>query len=89
MDFTDGFPVAGRTMSVASDTTDGLIANNFGSLFNVTIKNELIGTVNFIIRENTVMEDEPPRSPSTTVVNPLIQDTRYSITNNIIKHEFT
>jgi len=89
MDFTDGFPVAGRTMVVASDATKGLITNNFGSFLNVTIKNELIGTMNFIIRENTVVEDKPPGSPSTTVVNPLIQDTRDSITNNVIKHEFT
>jgi hypothetical protein len=49
VDFADRFAVAGGTITVASDTAEGLIANNFRSIFNITVENEFIRTMNFVI----------------------------------------
>lgn len=43
-------------------------------------------TVDFVIRENAVMEDEPSRTPSTAVIHPLVKNAGDSISYNLVYH---
>lgn len=85
MDFTKGLSLKGTVrFAVARDDTHGFIADDLGSLLGFRVDDDLIGTVNFVVRENTVLEHEPPWPPSFTVVHPLMQYPRDSVPDEVV-----
>lgn len=87
MDFADGFALARGVIAVTSNSTEGLFPDDHRPPFDFSIEHELIGAVDFEIRKNAVLENEPPRAPPATVIDPLVQDARDSISDNAIDHD--
>lgn len=87
MDFADGFTDAGLRAGSAGESTDGVFADDHRSSFGFVTYRDLIGAVDFEIGENTVLEDEPPGTPSPAVVDPLVQNARDPIPHNVVDHD--
>lgn len=76
MDFTTGFAAEGfgrRGEFRTIDSTQRFLTDNHRALLRLRIGDDLTGTVNFVIGEYTVLEDEPAGPPSPPVIHPLVQ----------------
>ncbi|KAJ1386599.1 hypothetical protein SESBI_40649 [Sesbania bispinosa] len=71
-------------MAVAGDAAEGLFADDFGLGFDFTIEDEFIRSVNLVIRENAVVEDEPARAPTTAIVHPLVEDAGDTVSDDVV-----
>lgn len=87
MDFADGFTLARGVIAVTGNSTQRLFPDNHRSPFDFIVEHELVRTVDFEIRENAILEYEPPRAPPATVIDPLVQDAGDSIPDNAIDHD--
>lgn len=76
--------VSGIRIAVARDPSHGFFADNLGALLGFVIDDDLIGTVNLIVRKHTVLKDKPSRSPSFAVIDPLVEYPGDSISNQVI-----
>lgn len=56
-----------------------IVSNNLKSPNNLLINDNLIRSVYFIIRNDAVLQDEPPRSPSLAVIDPLVENPADSV----------
>lgn len=86
MDFADGLPakVNVTEFPIARDEAKRFFANDFGSLLGFGVDDDLVGTVNFVVRENTVLENEPATAPSFSVVNPLVKNSGDSVPDEVV-----
>lgn len=86
MNFADGLSISGRIMAVSGDSTNGFFSDDHGAFFDFAVEDEFIGAVDFEIREDAVVEDEPAWAPSTAVVDPLVKDAGDSVSDNAGHH---
>lgn len=87
MDFTEGLAAMLRIaidMLMSRDDPHGLVPDNFGSFLSLGANENLIGTVNLVIGQYTVLQNEPPRPPSFPVIDPLVEYSRYPIPNDVV-----
>lgn len=56
----------------------GILSNDHISFLAFRINNDLIMTMDFVIRQNTIFQNKPSRTPTSTIIDPLIQNSRYS-----------
>lgn len=86
MDFTERFStmLIWIRIAIAIDPSNRFITDNFGAFFSFMINDDLIRSVNLVVRENTILKNKPSRSPSFTVIHPLIQYTGDSISDEVV-----
>lgn len=86
MDFTKGFAAKREwlRMGAAGDAPEGVLTDDFTAFLGLLIDDDLIRTVDLVIGENTILKEEPPGSPSLAVVDPLVQNPRYSIPDYVV-----
>jgi hypothetical protein len=89
MEFAEEFAEARLSARIARETTEGLFADDHGSTFGFVIESDPIGTVDFVIGENAVLEYEPTWTPSTAIVDPLVKNPRDSIPYNVVNHNLS
>lgn len=65
----------------AGDQAEGVLADDFTTFLSLLIDGDLIGAMDLEIGENTILKEEPSGSPPLAVVDPLVQNPRYSIPN--------
>lgn len=87
MDFTKGF--AGKRERVrmgaaGGDAAEGVLTDDLTAFLGLLVDDDLIRSVDLVIGEDTILKEEPPRSPSLAVVDPLVQNPRYSIPHNVV-----
>ena len=62
-----------------------ILSDNFKSLDTLRINHNLIGSMNLIIRNDTVLQHKPSRPPSFAIIHPLVQHSTYPVPHeNII-----
>lgn len=74
--------LSGATEAVAATATpigflhvpDRVLADHSDSFLSRWTRQDLVRTVNLVVRKHTVFEHEPPPSPSLPVVHPLVQN---------------
>lgn len=87
MDFTKRFSpelIRKGRIAVASDPPHGFFADNLGAFLGFWIHDDLIRSVNLVVGENTVLENEPARSPSLAVVDPLVKYPGDSVPDEVV-----
>lgn len=62
----------------------GDLADDLGSLLCFLIDNDLITSMNLIVRQNAILKHKPTRTPTFAVVDPLIEYTTNTIANDIV-----
>lgn len=87
MDFTEGFRAQDRVaVAVAGrQAPHGFIADDFGSLVGFEIDLDLIGSVDLVVGEDSVLEDEPAAAPAFSVVDPLLQDAGDGVADEVVE----
>lgn len=79
MNFTEGFAVKELLwrergpILLPRDPPDGFIADDLRSLLGLPVHHDLIGSMNLVVRQNAVLQHEPPRPPPLPVIHPLVQ----------------
>lgn len=75
MNFAKRLTPLRATILVTRDSPERLFANNSGSFLSLLTDHNSIRSMNLIIRKHTVLQYEPPRSPTFSVIHPLMQNT--------------
>lgn len=86
MDFPKGLSAVliWIAIAAASDHPRGFFADNLGAFLGFVINDDLIGTVNLVVGEDAVLEDEPSRSPSFAVIDPLVEYPGDSVPDEVV-----
>ena len=90
MNFAEGLsPVMevlmkGVRILVARNPSHGYFTDNLRPLLSFLINDDPIRSMNLIVGEHTILKNEPPRSPSFAVIDPLMQNPRDSVPNQVI-----
>lgn len=75
--------------SGSADPAERLISDDLGTFLCFLIDQDLIRTVDLIIRKNTVLKNKPPRSPTLAIVDPLIKNSGDSIADDVVDPHLT
>lgn len=74
----------GIRIAVACDPPHGYFADNLGAFLGFRIHNDLIRSVNLVVREDAVLKYEPSRSPSFAVIDPFVQYPGDSVPDEVV-----
>jgi len=85
MDFADGLSATVDVLriAIARDHSRGFLANDLRSHLGFGVYDDLVGSVNLVVREDAVLKHEPARSPSFPVVHPLVQNPGDSVPHEV------
>lgn len=94
MDFSnrlalDGVEGVRSITAMTSDAPKRILADKLGALIGLLMELDAIGTMDLVIGEDTILKDEPSGTPSSTVINPFIEDTRDAVANDVVEAEFS
>ena len=85
MNFTNRLtPELRSPIFVTSDLSERIFSDDSGSLLRLLADHNLVRPMDFVIRKHTILQRKPSRAPTFAVIHPLIQNTRNSITYNIV-----
>lgn len=86
MDFTEGLSTVliGMRIAITIDPSNRFIADYLRTFFSFVINDDFIRSVNLVIGEYAILKNEPSRSPSFTVIHPLIQYPGDSISDEVV-----
>lgn len=86
VDFSDRIPAQLRLRALAAaDASDRFLSNELRSLLRLLIEDDLVRAMDLVIRQNAVLEHEPPRPPPLAVIHPLVEDAGDPIPDNIVQ----
>lgn len=86
MDLAQGLAAGVRLAApAAADALDGFLADDLGSLLGFLADDDLAGAVDLEVREDAVLEDEPPGAPPLAVVHPLVEDAGDAAADDVVE----
>ena len=62
-----------RGATTPGNPSQGFLADDLGTFLGLLVNDDLIGSMNLIVRQNAVQQHEPPWPPSFPVIHPLVQ----------------
>lgn len=88
MDFSNWFALDGvkRVRSITAMTSDAakrILADELGALIGLLMELDAVGAMDLVIGEDAVLENEPSGTPTATVVDPLVEDARDAVANDV------
>jgi len=85
MDFANGLSATIDVIRIAvtRDQSRRFLANDLRSLLGFGVYDDLVGSMNLVVGEDTVLKHEPARSPSFAIVHPLVQNPGDSVPHKV------